>query len=143
MKTFAITYIILIGCSFLIHSCNQSKHNDQKTYSTTSAVSDTFCIKFANKIHDFGNIPYKESDTLEAIFPFLNTSNSPIFINRVQGSCGCLQIEWPQTPIQPQQDAQIIVRYSGEKKGFFQKSIIVETNIPNDLTLLRIRGTLK
>ena len=78
--------------------------------------------------HNFGTIG--ESDGYaQHIFTFKNTGDAPLVISRVTASCGCTKPEWPQQPIQPGQESDIIIMYNPQgRPGNFNKTATVYTN---------------
>lgn len=140
MKNILFVYTSIL---LLFAFCACSGKEVRSSAATTQSAQTTSHIECASKIHDFGTVDYQKGDTLMALFPFKNISKTPIALTNVSLSCNCVTAEWPRTPINPGQSAEIKVKYISENTGYFQKSVIVETNIPDDLTLLRIKGTLK
>ncbi len=68
-----------------------------------------------------------------------NTGKFPLIIQNITTSCGCITIDYPQTPIQVNQQADLQVTYKANEPGFFHKTINIYCNIeesPLQLTIL-------
>jgi hypothetical protein len=50
-------------------------------------------VKFKKLIYEFGNVK-EESENAIAVFSFRNISNKPIWISKVETSCGCTTPEY-------------------------------------------------
>lgn len=137
MKFVGLTFLSLL----LFFSCTNFK---KKTQTISNVVDSQSSIYFSTKIFDFGIVKDAEiMDTLQAVFTFTNVSKDSVYINNVEGSCDCMKVEWSKNPVSQNCKGQIKVNYAVVGKGIFKKIVIVETNNPNDITLLYIQGTIK
>ncbi len=100
-------------------------------------------IKFEKTTIDFGNFTYKDPKK-KAEFKFTNTGRRPLFILKVQASCGCTSVDYPRDAILPGKSGVIKVDYNGENRvvGAFQKVVYVTTNAPSKTTRLVIKGNM-
>lgn len=84
-------------------------------------------ISWNEMSHDFGKI--HEGDEVETIFSVFNKRKDTLIIENVQGSCGCIVVNWSQVPVLPDSMAGIKVGFhSGGKSGKASKSVSVYTN---------------
>lgn len=96
-------------------------------------------IRFDNLSLDYGQLP-KGADGWR-VFEFTNTGEADLIIDWAKGSCGCVQAEYPQTPIPPNGKGQIRVLYDTQKVGKFRKYLYVQSNtLSNKDVELRISG---
>jgi hypothetical protein len=94
--------------------------------------------------HNFGEIGENDGYA-EHIFKFRNTGEAPLVISRITASCGCTRPEWPQAPVQPGEDGQIIITFNPRGRvGPFNKIATVYTNEDNGYKRhsLAIRGVV-
>lgn len=92
--------------------------------------------------HDFGKIPQGQPATHS--FKITNTGDAPLVIKDVRPSCGCTTPKWPKKPIAPGESAEIKAVYDAKSTGAFQKSIVVDTNVPfSESKKLTISGVVK
>ncbi len=104
------------------------------SYSQTSPV-----LVFGNPTYDFGNIEYT-GDTLVAHFWFKNQGIGELKILSTKSSCGCTIASYPETT-PGRNGGEIVVKYYSNSPGFINKSVVVETNDPNQSqVVLRIKG---
>jgi Protein of unknown function (DUF1573). len=96
-----------------------------------------------NKVkHDFGKIP--QGKPAAHSFKITNTGDAPLVIKDVRPSCGCTTPEWPKKPIAPGETAKIKAVYDAKSTGAFQKSIVVDTNVPfSESKKLKISGVVE
>lgn len=100
-------------------------------------------IDFQEEVHDFDTIAI-DADSYSCIFHFTNTGNAPLFINDVVSSCGCTVAEWPTTPIMPDREGSIAVKYNATQTGSFVKTILVKSNANNSPKVaLQVKGYVK
>jgi hypothetical protein len=81
--------------------------------------------------------------TSEAIFILKNAGLQPLFIQRVNTSCGCTVPKWEKHPIASGKNTEIKVKITPEKKGYFDKTITVHCNAEDTPILLRVSGMVK
>lgn len=98
-------------------------------------------VSFETVKHDFGEIPQGEPAAYS--FRITNTGDAPLVIKDVRPSCGCTTPKWPRKPIAPGKTAKIKAVYDAKSTGAFQKSIMVDTNVPfSETQTLKIKGVV-
>lgn len=96
-------------------------------------------IKFKKDTFYFGEI--KRGDSVNAIFPFSNTSSALLIIKKVGSSCGCTNAFSSKDSLKLNEEAIVQATYhSGKDSGNILKTIIVETNSKPVLHVLYIKG---
>jgi Protein of unknown function (DUF1573) len=96
-------------------------------------------IRFDSLSLDYGQI-VKGADGWR-VFEFKNVGEAPLIVDWAKGSCGCVQAEYPQTPVPPNGSGQIRVLYDTQKVGKFRKYLYVQSNtLSNKDVELRISG---
>ncbi len=69
-----------------------------------------------------------------------NTGLSPLTIYSVDAGCDCLNVSWPQGPIEGNNDAELSIFFIPDKKGFVNKKIMIVSNAQNPVVLLNLEG---
>lgn len=71
----------------------------------------------------------EQGEIVEQVFSFTNTGNSPLLITSVKSSCGCTVASYPEEPISPGGDGEIVAKFnSKDKKGPQINEITVYSN---------------
>lgn len=95
-------------------------------------------IEFKYLNWDFGKVEFK-NDTLVAVFPFTNKSKDTLDLF-VKGFTNFLTFDY-NGQIIGLQSGSIIVKYYNPNPGAINKSIVIQTNDPeNQSVILRIKG---
>jgi len=83
--------------------------------------------------YDFGEITQTEKGSYTYCeLTVKNIGNAPLIISKCKGSCGCTLPECPKTPILPNEEAIIKVRYDSNRMGSFSKTVTVFSNAENE-----------
>jgi len=100
-------------------------------------------IKFDKTTHNFGTFP-ESKPKQSCTFTFTNTGSTPLVINQAVASCGCTNLKYTKTPVQPGENGTISVTYDGNGKfpGHFKKTITVRSNGKPELVRLYIEGDM-
>jgi len=96
-------------------------------------------IKFANDLHEFGNVEVNSENKYS--FTFKNSGSEPLKISNAKGSCGCTVPNWPKEPILPGESSEIevVFRPSKGQAGSKQtKTVTVSANTSPENTILKI-----
>lgn len=98
-------------------------------------------FQFAVSTHDFGNI--KEGDVVEHTFKFKNTGKSPLVIQSARASCGCTVPSYPNEPLAPGEEGEILVKFdSRNKPGIQNKTVTITANTEPATTQLYIKSNV-
>ena len=95
-------------------------------------------ILFESNVVDYGEIA-KGSDGVK-YFNFTNGGNEPLIISNVRSSCGCTVPEYQRTPIGPNQESQIKIKYDTKRVGPFRKTITIFSNVEGGSVLVTVKG---
>jgi len=96
-------------------------------------------MAFDKSEHDFGVI--EQGTPQETVFTFTNTGNAPLIITNATSSCGCTVPEYPKnTPIEPGQSGEMLVRFNGSGQNQVTKTITVSANTSKGSEMLRIKA---
>ncbi|NND34774.1 MAG: DUF1573 domain-containing protein [Saprospiraceae bacterium] len=105
------------------------------------AFTSPLPVHFDKAEHDFGIIA--QGIPQKAVFILKNTSDQPLILKRVKGSCGCTATSHTQEPIVPGASTEIEATYNAKSIGSFTKTISVHTNLQDEPFVLTIKGTVK
>ena len=95
-------------------------------------------FKWSETVHDFGKIPQGKPVTVK--FAFTNGGDEPLIVKNATGSCGCTNVAYPKEPIQPGQSGEVQATFNAEAEGPFTKTVSVESNAAEGLTILTFKG---
>lgn len=100
-------------------------------------------LLFKSKDHDFGEITESQKFATHQ-FEFINNSNKPVVINKVESSCGCTAPRWSSDPVAPGKTGFIEARYeTTNRPGKFDKTLTVYCNSPaSPILFLSIKGNV-
>jgi hypothetical protein len=99
-------------------------------------------IEFETLEHNFGDI--MEGEKLTYAFKFKNTGKSDLVITSVSSTCGCTVTDFPNVPIKPGEQGNIMITFnSSGKTGKQVKIITVATNAIPSETQLTIKANVK
>jgi hypothetical protein len=108
------------------------------TLAMTAAKFAAASFKWEETVHDFGRIP--QGKPVTARFSFTNSGDSPLIIKNATGSCGCTNVTYPKDPVQPGQAGEVHATFNAEASGVFTKTVSVESNAAEGLTILTFKG---
>ena len=105
------------------------------------AFTNPTLLHFDKTEHDFGTIVQGVPRTV--IFTLQNTSDQPLILKKVKGSCGCTATSHTQEPIAPGASTEIEATYNAKSIGSFRKTVSVYTNLQDEPFVLAIKGTVE
>jgi hypothetical protein len=97
-------------------------------------------MSFCTKTGDFGAIKYRPKSMIKIKFYYRNTGNAPLVIYNVIPSCGCIVPNWTKKPISVGVRDSILINYKYSEKGMVNKSVFIEANTKEKITILYIKG---
>lgn len=104
----------------------------------TAANFAAASFKWSETTHDFGRIPQGKPVTVK--FAFTNAGDEPLIVKNANGSCGCTNVAYPKEPVQPGQSGEVQATFNAEAVGPFTKTVSVESNAAEGLTILTFKG---
>ena len=90
---------------------------------------------------DLGETMY--ADSVTAIFHFENRNRMPMFIDKVDASCGCTQVEYPKMMIKPNKSFEISITYDAMQLGHYAKWVDVYFDTEKEPVRLTIFGIIR
>mgnify|MGYP005962828603 CR=1 FL=1 len=90
--------------------------------------------------HDFGELV--AGKTYTTTFTVTSTGASPLVLINAQTGCKCTKATFPKKPLQKGEKTTVTVTFDAAEPGFFDKQILVRTNMTKKLAF-RITGTVK
>lgn len=114
----------LFGLFLLLTSCNFRKPDLDKVSRTKMEVEDP-------ERHYY---PILRGSELTAAYKFYNRGNEPLIIYDVQASCGCIEIDFPETSIGKDDFGFIVLDYDSSKNiGYVEFFITILANTEEDV----------
>lgn len=99
-------------------------------------------LEWLEKDYDFGAFT-EAGGKKTGMVRFINRGSEPTVINRVRPSCGCTGADYYKELIAPGDTAWVSFTYDpAGRPGRFEKTVKVYTGATNELTSIRIRGTV-
>jgi hypothetical protein len=99
-------------------------------------------IAFEERVHQFGTIQEKNGKVSHA-FVFENKGKTPIALDDVHSSCGCIGKVLSKDPVKPGSKGKVLITFNPEyKSGFFSKEILVFSNKGQNYNRIWVEGTI-
>lgn len=99
-------------------------------------------LKFNKLVHNFGSVK-EESERVSTVFSFRNISDKPVYIVKVETSCGCTTPEYSKDTIMPGDTGFVKAIFETRgRHGDFHKNLFVHFNMVNFYQSLIISGTV-
>ena len=89
---------------------------------------------------DLGQTMFR--DSVPAVFKFVNTGRIPLFINKVDASCGCTTVDYPKIAVKPKKPFEITVTYDAMQLGHYCKWVDVYLDDNPEPLRLTIMGEI-
>ena len=138
--------ILTIGLALVGCEEKKSKQNERSiTIDNSKSPEDSLAayLVISPSKYDFGTISRKKYPVLDISFNVENKGKSPLVIQKVDVSCGCISVDYPQYPIPSQKKAKLLVRITTTKQlNTFNKVVFIKSNAKNDVELIRIKGRI-
>lgn len=119
MKATNLLGIICLGLTSFFFSCEPSEGGGEgggakptPTDQFVPLAGQTGDIQFAYFDMEFG--PVIDGDTVRAVYPFKNTSQKTVSIERVAVSCPCISAEYPTKNLAPGEVSDIRITFHTE-----------------------------
>ncbi|MFA4853427.1 MAG: DUF1573 domain-containing protein [Bacteroidales bacterium] len=154
MKRKNITQGLLVLAVLFTVSCkNRNNQNPDQPLSTdivknpntangNTDVSGLPKFAFSEEIHDFGRVIQGEKVSFS--FKFKNAGKSDLIITDAKGNCGCTIADYPKTPIHPNEEGTIDVKFNTEsRKGYQNKTITLIANTQPNTKVLTIKAQIQ
>ena len=130
------------GIVFLNKKTQYAENKIEHLLPAPLIIPDMPVLKFETTRNDFGTV--KTNSKMNVHFEFQNVGDTPLIIQKVDVSCGCLTVEFPKHPMKPKEKGTIEVKIDTKGlKGAFNKTLFVRSNATDDVVLLRIVGQIK
>jgi hypothetical protein len=125
MKVFLLFLVSVIG---LIHPLRSQ---------TPSEI-----IAFEERVHNFGKIQ-EEKGKVSHTFIFENKGKTPVEIEEVNSSCGCIGKLTTKGPVKPGAKGKVTITFDPSyKSGFFSKEIVVLSNKGQHYNRIWVEGVI-
>ena len=132
IQSFSLVAALLLALAFT--ASGQDGTNDAKP--------EEEVVKFAKKIHDFGDLLLSDGE-VGCTFEFKNISKKPVVVHNVVSSCGCTVPKWTREPVMPGKTGNIKVTFKNDQGAYpFKKSVTAYISGVNRPVVLQIKGTV-
>jgi Protein of unknown function (DUF1573) len=95
-------------------------------FAQTDRSANAGKVDWGTPAHDLGEVA--KDSTVKRIVVVKNISQEDLLLLSVLPMCHCTTAEWPQEPIPPGEQRNIILAFHAERAGEFYKIITVKTN---------------
>ena len=97
-----------------------------------------------NKEINLGEINQEKYRNILIDIPYTNSGKKELVIFKVDVSCNCISISYPQNPLRRGKVEYIKMSINPAKvKGYFHKNIFIKSNADNDVEIVHIKGFIK
>lgn len=147
MRKFVFLFLLICICI----NCTSTSSGNIEIHATSVPLYDTIpkniegaYIDLLNNHFDFGEINSKKIPNITIDVKFTNIGQAPLLILKSDVSCGCLSVDYPKEPIMPNQTGKLIIHADlRAQHGTFNKTVFIKSNALNDVTLIRILGSVR
>lgn len=98
-------------------------------------------IQLTRQNIDLGTFDWKKEQNAQIVIK--NIGKIPLVINDVITSCGCVRVEFDNTPVLSEKSVSMEVFYKAEHPEYFLKTIRIYCNVENSPLQLKITGNAK
>jgi hypothetical protein len=106
------------------------------------AQTPSATVQFEERVHNFGTIMEKNGKVSHT-FVFKNNGKTPVVINEVYSTCGCIGKTHSQGPVKPGTKGKVTITFDPSyKAGFFSKEIVVYSNNNHDYSRIWVEGNI-
>lgn len=112
MKSFFSLFALVTLC-FLTSYAQQAKSSPDP-------------LELKEQKFDFGKI--RQGHPVMHDFEIVNRGTAPLYIERVDASCGCTNPEWTTEPVMPGKSSVVKVGFNAGAEGHFSKTITIVYN---------------
>lgn len=118
------------------------KHIAAVTLTLLPSLATLAQVEWLEEEYDFGT--WREAEGPRQGFArFVNRGSEAVTIRRVRPSCGCTNVDWPETPIAPGDTATVRFSYNpAGRPGKFGKTVKVYLSDSDTPKFIRITGTV-
>jgi hypothetical protein len=109
----------------------------QQNVLVSSHTSTKAATSWKNSIHDFGKI--RQGEPVSTTFTFTNTTDAPLVLTEVKGSCGCTATDYTKEALAPGKSGYVKATYNAASPGVFSKTVTV-TSSNGEVKQLTIKG---
>lgn len=118
---------------FIFVACNSSNSEKRKNIEIQQNRQTTE-FEFKKEMYNFGELQAGEITVFTFIFE--NTGENNLWINQVDGDCGCITATFPKKPVKPGETGEIEIEFdSSGLHGKQMKTITVDANVPKQKQL--------
>jgi len=111
-------------------------------FNSALGISQQAELKFKDKIHRFGKVT--EGVQLKYAFRFVNTGDAPLNFYKYKVACSCTVIEFPEAPINPGEEGDVLLRFDTNGKIAYQdRTVSIYSNAIKSPTEIRFTVTVK
>lgn len=103
-----------------------------------AVVAGVTPLKWKTTTIELGQV--EKNEVKELNFEFTNTTAASVKIIEAKGSCGCTDVKFPESEIQPGETASVSASFRSGKVGTFKKNIRIKTSESDEYTYLYFTG---
>lgn len=142
-KLWYISFLALFVCACHSNQLNQSQQNAADSLKTLRVDYEQGAAKilFDTIYYDLGELDINGPNQTRDFF-FANTGGQPLVITKVESSCPCLEISYPNDSIAPGHKSKITMtlKMNELSSGQFYRSANVYTNASEEPTEIILQG---
>ena len=135
----AVSVVIISACNnTTTNAVADNKEKEEETYYN----SDSAVLYYDDYHFNLDTITVGEKESF--VFDYTNKGKAPLIVSKVFTSCGCVDINYNEKPLMPNESDSIKLDLTVQSRGYFKKAIVVRNNSINEPQLvLRVEGYAK
>lgn len=96
-----------------------------------------------DKVFDAGEV--FKGEVISAKFKIKNTGDRPLVISEVKGSCSCTVTDYPEEPLMPGEEGEIMAHVNTDKTGAgtLSKSVRIVSNTTPSVNTVVVKAIVK
>lgn len=134
MKKLSFLLVLLLACVSV-------QAQQLMAVNATAKAPSTAVLRWESTQHNFGEIP--QGEPVSTTFYFTNTSQEPLLIKQVKGSCGCTVTTYSKEAVAPGAQGFVTATYNAAHPGVFRKTVSVAVTTQAEEIVLTLQGTVQ
>lgn len=139
MKKLSLLLVLLLA-SVSLQAQQLASANATAKPASTDKPALAAVLRWEVMQHNFGEVP--QGTPVSTTFYFTNSSQEPLLVEQVKGSCGCTVTTYSKEAIAPGDRGFVTATYNAAHPGVFRKTVSVNVSGQAREMVLTLQGTV-